>query len=129
MLEIKNLFKSRKKNSDITNVAIDEGVDNLEIWIQTSLLKSLKKCAYIINISKKELLKNDKIVILDKPFVCSSNSEIEVDDVFAGELKTIIDFVNKINKKTFEKLQEGKINNIDGVNIELGYTEEYLEYI
>ncbi len=129
MLEIKNLFKSRKKNSDITNVAIDEGVDNLEIWIQTSLLKSLKKCAYIINISKKELLKNDKIVILDKPFVCSSNSEIEVDDVFAGELKTIIDFVNKINKKTFEKLQKGKINNIDGVDIELGYTEEYLEYI
>lgn len=129
MLEIKNLFKSRKKNSDITNVAIDEGVDNLEIWIQTSLLKSLKKCAYIINISKKELLKNDKIVILDKPFVCFSSSKIEINDILAGELKTIIDFVNKINKKTFEKLQKGKINNIDGVDIELGYTEEYLEYI
>lgn len=129
MFEFKNLFKNKKKNSDIINVAIDEGIDNLEIWIQTSLLKGLKKCAYVTNISKKELLRNDNIVILDKPFICSSNSKIEVDDILARELKIIIDFVNKINKKTFEKLQKGKINNIDGINIELGYTEEYLEHI
>ena len=120
----------KKNNSQVINIAIDEDIECLEIWIQTKLLKEANQCAYITKINKSKLLKENKIHIISSPIIYSLNNENLTNiSIIDNELKQIYEIIDKINSNMLKHLKNGEDVKINGIPIEFCYSEEYLETV
>ncbi|GEM_PF-4489986 len=111
--------------SNVTFVEFAEGSNHIEVWISTSLLDDTIGSAYLVDIDKGALLKKDKVVKQNEPFIYADFNA----PIFSCELALIEEILSCISRDLFVQAKTSfpRPAIVLGVDIGFRYTEEYIE--
>ena len=110
---------------NVTFIEFAEGSKHIEVWVSTSLLDNTIGSAYLIDIDKDVLLREDRVEKQDEPFIYADPNE----PILACELELIEEILSYINRDLFVQVKTSFPHpaTILGVDVEFRYTEEYIE--
>lgn len=108
-----------------TFIGLAEGSKHIEVWVSTSLLDNTIGSAYLVDIDKDILLKEDKVVKQDEPFIYADHNE----PILTSELELVEEVLSYINRDLFIQVKTSFPHPVTilGVDVKFRYTEEYIE--
>ena len=113
--------------SKITYIEFAEGTQHIEVWVSTDWLDNGIGSSYLVDLDKEALLKRDKVLKQDEPFIYADQDEPIPDE----ELELIEDVLSQINRDLFilVKTIYPETTNLMGVPIGFRYTAEYIDHM
>ena len=111
--------------SKITFIELAEGTQHIEVWISTDWLDEGIGSAYLVDIDKDALMKKDKVVKQDDPFIYADLDAYIPDE----ELELIEDVLSQIDRDLFilVKTLYPETTTLMGVPVGFRFTEEYVD--
>jgi len=113
------------QTSNVTFIELAEGSKHIEVWISTNLLDNTVGSAYLVDIDKDILLREDKVVKQGEPFIYADHNE----PILTSELELVEEVLSYINRDLFIQVKTSFPHPITilGVDVGFKYTEEYIE--